>query len=913
MNGRGIGVHLSDTSRRGLTLAWATLFALSMLFQYAVMASPVRALEASSGTANTANNAVIGPCGTVPLDVELIIDRSGSMGETGTASGTPPQIRIFYAKAAAVALVNSLNANGGVGGAGKHHVGLSSFGNSSAGVNLALGSSSAATVNAAINGLVTSGNTPFRQGMAAGAGDMVANGRGVVDGIQAKHIIIFLSDGRPNPDNTTASGSRPTAANIATFKAAADVVYSIGIGTGGTGLSQVDPVLMASLAKPDASFYTQVTTGDQLPALFAGIVQEINCAVPGLAIDKGVSLTNGSGYAASLTTTVGTTVYYRIHVSNTGNVALSGVTLADNLSSLSGCTIPTSLAAGDSFDCKYSDTAKVGTTVNTATADSDETQSVSASATVSVAAAPGLAISKGVSTTNGSGYAASLTTTVGTTVYYRIHVSNTGNVALSGVTLADNLSSLSGCTIPTSLAAGDSFDCKYSDTAKVGTTVNTATADSDETQSVSASATVSVAAAPGLAISKGVSTTNGSGYAASLTTTVGTTVYYRIHVSNTGNVALSGVTLADNLSSLSGCTIPTSLAAGDSFDCKYSDTAKVGTTVNTATADSDETQSVSASATVSVAAAPGLAIDKGVSLTNGSGYAASLTTTVGTTVYYRIHVSNTGNVALSGVTLADNLSSLSGCTIPTSLAAGDSFDCKYSDTAKVGTTVNTATADSAETQSVTDSTTVTVAAVPGLAIDKTFTGNTGTALSNGQAMANVGDTLTYTLSYLLVDATATNGVITDVLPAGLGYVDGSATGGADFTFQGYNAVTRTLTWTADVVEASGSVTYKVTVQEGSFNLPQPLINTATIDSDETAPSNATADVGVQVVLAETDQPPATARPTLPPTDTIDSDAGSSTPGFGLMLALLVLTGIGLVTGPLAPTPRRLRRKEIRRR
>ncbi|MEO8470317.1 MAG: isopeptide-forming domain-containing fimbrial protein, partial [Chloroflexota bacterium] len=208
-----------------------------------------------------------------------------------------------------------------------------------------------------------------------------------------------------------------------------------------------------------------------------------------------------------------------------------------------------------------------------------------------------------------------------------------------------------------------------------------------------------------------------------------------------------------------------------------------------------------------------------------------------------------------------------------------------------------------------DSTTVTVAAAPGLAIDKTFSGNTGFALSNGQAMANVGDTLTYTLSYLLVDATATNGVITDVLPAGLGYVDGSATNGGDFTFQGYDSATRTLTWTADVVEASGSVTYKITVLAGSFDLPQPLTNTATIDSDETAPSSATADVGVQVVLAETDNPPTT----LPPTDALNSDAGSSTPGFGLMLALLVLAGIGMVTGQRASSPRRLRREEIRRR
>ena len=188
---------------------------------------------------------------------------------------------------------------------------------------------------------------------------------------------------------------------------------------------------------------------------------------PGLAIEKGVSLTNGSGYGPSLTTSVGTTVYYRIHVSNTGNVALSGVTLVDSLFDLvaKGCTIPTTLAIGAGFDCDYSDVAKVGTTTNTATADSNETTAVNDSATVTVAAAPGLAIEKGVSLTNGSGYGPSLTTSVGTTVYYRIHVSNTGNVALSGVTLVDSLFDLvaKGCTIPTTLAIGAGFDCDYSD------------------------------------------------------------------------------------------------------------------------------------------------------------------------------------------------------------------------------------------------------------------------------------------------------------------------------------------------------------------------------------------------------------------------------------------------------------------
>ena len=258
-------------------LAVASMVTLSLV-------GPGAAGVAASGVApRTATPATLAApaCGIVPLDVELIIDRSGSMGETNTASGTPSHTRIWYAKDAAVALVNELNkvANGGVGGSDLHHVGLSSYGNSTATVNLPLGTSSAATVNAAINAMGTNGNTPFRQGMAAGAGDMTANERGLVNGIQTQHVIIFLSDGRPNPDNTSGSGSRPTAPNISAFMAAAGTVYSIGIGQGGTGLSQVDTALMASLAKPAAK-YTQVTTGSGLPTVFAGIVQEILCPTP---------------------------------------------------------------------------------------------------------------------------------------------------------------------------------------------------------------------------------------------------------------------------------------------------------------------------------------------------------------------------------------------------------------------------------------------------------------------------------------------------------------------------------------------------------------------------------------------------------------------------------------------------------
>ena len=197
--------------------------------------------------------------------------------------------------------------------------------------------------------------------------------------------------------------------------------------------------------------------------------------------------------------------------------------------------------------------------------------------------------------------------------------------------------------------------------------------------------------------------------------------------------------------------------------------------------------------------------------------------------------------------------------------------------------------------------------VPALTIVKSYTGNTAPSIGE-QRMANVGDTLTYTLTYDLTGGPVHNGVITDTLPVGLTYVADSATNNDEFTFVDYDAASRTLTWHADLVSKDGSVTYQVTVDEDSFELPQPLVNVATIDSDETPKDDDDENVGVQEVFEET------SPPTLPPTDTVvgGSDQAPSNPGFGLMLALLVIAGVGLVMGYITPKPGRTLRAEDRR-
>jgi uncharacterized repeat protein (TIGR01451 family) len=98
--------------------------------------------------------------------------------------------------------------------------------------------------------------------------------------------------------------------------------------------------------------------------------------------------------------------------------------------------------------------------------------------------------------------------------------------------------------------------------------------------------------------------------------------------------------------------------------------------------------------------------------------------------------------------------------------------------------------------------------------------------------AKVGDTVTYTLTYNTNGVAQHHGVITDVLPAGITYVDGSATSSDEFAFVGYTAATRTLRWEAAVVTKGGTLDYDVTIDTNAAELPQPLVNVATIVTDE---------------------------------------------------------------------------------
>ena len=222
-----------------------------------------------------------------------------------------------------------------------------------------------------------------------------------------------------------------------------------------------------------------------------------------------------------------------------------------------------------------------------------------------------------------------------------------------------------------------------------------------------------------------------------------------------------------------------------------------------------------------------------------------------------------------------------------------------------GDQTNVATFDTNETPPDTDDETVRV---PALTVLKAVAGNTAGSIG-GTPQAKQGDTLTFTLTYDITNGPVTGGVITDVLPLGYTYVANSATAstpGGEFTFVSFTAATRTLRWTAANATQDGSVTYQATVAVGAAELPQPLINVAVIDSNETNP-----DDDDQPVLVQEPPAPATATPRITPPPTDLSEQTPSNPGFGLMLALLGLAGFVLAIGYMTPVPARARRRNRR--
>ncbi len=281
---------------------------------------------------------------------------------------------------------------------------------------------------------------------------------------------------------------------------------------------------------------------------------------------------------------VGDEITYNFEVTNTGNVTLTDITVAENLIGATTTGTIASLAPGDTdstaITAIYSlDQADIdaGEVTNSATVtgtdpfDTDVTDDSGATTgdddplVTPLVRTPGISLTKTATDPGPS-------PREGDEITYSFRIENTGNVTLTDVTVTDLLTDivLTGSAIPT-LVPGEVNDTAYVATYALtladivaGEVINdalvTGTPPVGANVTDASSVTTPINQVPALEATKTqVFEDNGDGRE-----DIGDTLNYTITVENTGNIPVSGVTLVDTLTDLDNNVL--ALTTGPTFD-----------------------------------------------------------------------------------------------------------------------------------------------------------------------------------------------------------------------------------------------------------------------------------------------------------------------------------------------------------
>jgi uncharacterized repeat protein (TIGR01451 family) len=548
--------------------------------------------------------------------------------------------------------------------------------------------------------------------------------------------------------------------------------------------------------------------------------------------ENGITDTNGNNLIDA-----GDVINYTFKVENQGNVTLANVNIVDNLAGaiVQGAAIP-SLAPltfdDTNFTASYTITTAdvvAGRVTNQATAKgkppigadvsdlSDNAAPNQNNPTITaITPMPSIALIKTITSVidvNTSGF-----TDAGDTINYTFSIKNTGNLPLNNVFVTDAPLNVLGLPI-TLLPAGntdattftashvinaaDITAGQYSNQAKVqGTTIsNTVVSDdSDNNSYLENDPTVAYfASSPKIALVKTVASTtdtNGSG-----TLDSGDVINYKLEVTNTGNVILNNITVTDTNAIVSGGPLATLAPNGvdsSTFSATHLVTnadflagevinqAEVQATPGTSTIRltdlSDGSSVANDQPTVTpLAVVPGIALIKtikNIQDVNGDGL-----TDPDDIITYAFDVVNTGNVDLSNIVLIDTnavIAPVSGmlATLPKATHNTTAF------TATHVITIADAIAGFVSNSALISGTTPAAVIVTDTSDKATIAGNAPTITpvsvpkpvftkTANKTEVHRGETVIYTIT--ASNLLGTSYTVTDVMPAGFGFVAGSAT------------------------------------------------------------------------------------------------------------------------------------------
>ena len=572
---------------------------------------------------------------------------------------------------------------------------------------------------------------------------------------------------------------------------------------------------------------------------------------------------------------VGQTVKYSFVVTNTGNVTVSSLAIGETTFTGAGTpsaiTCPvTTLAPLATTTCTgtyvvlLADLDSGGDLMNTAVATGkdpkdDPVESNPSSTELPSDPKPDITVVKTHTALPGTAHA-------GDPVSYAFTATNTGNVTLTDVTVTDDRGIAVTCAVwPGAtgvLLPGETVNCTATYTLSLadlnaGVVDNTATASGQPPAAVSpdpvtdtSDDTLDLPAAPSLTITKQAGTT---------TLTAPGDIVYTMTVVNTGNVTLDPLTVTDpgpvgGTGTMGAVTcLATSLAPTASTTCTATYTAvqadidALAQLKNTATATGKSPDGQTAtdddSATVPVDRTIDLTLDKTATPTQ---------VTAPGNVAYTFAVTNSGNVTVSSLTIADagpagGTGTMTGITCKaTVLAPGASTTCSATyavtqkDLDKGLALVNTATASGVDPKDPTltitsdpDSATVTPLQTPGLGLVKSVTPSTPYVL---------GDTLTYSFAV----TNSGNVTITDlVVHDGGAYVNTTVPG-----FSGADALSAiTCPATTLLPGAHTTCTAHYTVQQADIDAGV-LDNTATVTGTDPLGATTTSQPSTAEVPAK---------------------------------------------------------------
>ena len=632
---------------------------------------------------------------------------------------------------------------------------------------------------------------------------------------------------------------------------------------------------------------------------FAGESPSVVCTFTNAALTSGLTLDKTASPTA--VSTVGQTVTYTFHVTNTGGTTLTGIGITETAFSGTGSLSPiacdaTTLAPTASTDCTatYQVTAAdiaSGIIDNTAEAtgnDPGDNTVTSPPATATVTAVDAaLDLTKTANPTT--------VTAAGDMITYTFHVTNTGNVPIDSIAIQEGSFSGTGSLSPitcnaTALAPAAATDCTATYQATqadidAGRITNDAAATGDDpggdtVTSNTDDATVTTSATPALTLTKTVDPTSG--------TAAGQSVTYSFLIENTGDTTITDPAAAEVTFTGTGtapvidCPTGVILAPGDSTICTAPYTLTqadidAGRVDNTAVATGndpgdDTVTSNDSTVTLTTPPAPALTLTKTADPTSVSA--------AGQSVEYTFRVSNTGNTTLTSIVIAETAFTGTGA-LPapvcdaTTLAPGESTQCTttYTTTAAdLGATRidNTAVAtgqdpaDGTVTSPDASAEVTVIQPAPALELTKTASPTTVTA---------AGDTITYSFQV----TNTGNVTLTDVTVVERSF---SGTGSplslscpADTTLDAGESLTCTADYQTTVADiAAGSI-----------------VNTAGstgIDPDGDTVTSPESSAVVQVTPASVPTPPAKDDPL--------AETGASIPSWlAPLAALLAIAGIGL--------------------